>query len=230
MTVKRDYGSFSKAATQRLAPRIADLGYRKIKGGIFGRDKLGWVEGFFLQQSQWGSGKFRVSIGIHLPKLYDFYRTPMKERHFGLSVHRVVTAEGADHGDKWFPADDSTQLDASLEQVVTGLRNAERWFATFRSLSDVVDAFRAQNGGGGGSYGCLLIQLGRRDEAVRCLEETERHMTTPRWVDRKGTQVDPSTPGAVFIPPSEADRRHLAAVQDALRDLRASGPDGAAIS
>jgi len=62
MSVRRDYGTFSNAAARLLKPMVAPLGYSQIKGAAFGRQRDGWIEGFFLQQSAWGGGDFYVNI------------------------------------------------------------------------------------------------------------------------------------------------------------------------
>jgi hypothetical protein len=147
MAVKRDYGSFAKASTRLLAPRVESLGYRPWYGGGFGQEKSDWVEGFFLQQSQWGSGDFCVTMGIHVPRLEEFWALDPPATVFGLLIGWRLNEQAAEHGgDMWYHAKNTLQLENALNRVADLLAKAEPWFEQFRSFKDVVEQFRLRSG------------------------------------------------------------------------------------
>src|SRR5512138_2845907 len=105
MALKRDYGSFAKASTRMLSPHVDSLGYRLWYGGGFGREKACWVEGFFLQQSQWGSGDFCVNVGIHVPGLEELCALDREDRNFRLLIAwRLSDSAAESGGDHWYHA------------------------------------------------------------------------------------------------------------------------------
>lgn len=181
MALKRDYGSFSKASTRFLTPQVESLGYRPWYGGGFGREKAGWVEGFFLQQSQWGSGNFCVNVGIHVPGLEELWALEREDRSFGLLIAwRLSDSATEDGGDRWYHAKNKEQLENTLKVIALTLARADGWFHQFRSFSDVVEQYRIRTGlptapagdvwvTGVLNYGLLLLLADRKQEAAQWL-------------------------------------------------------------
>src|SRR4051812_7078260 len=98
MSVKRDYGNFSKAVRKMLPALVAPQGYADLGDGFFARQRDGWLEGFGLQQSHSGDGDFCINMGIHVPRLDLRWADPQPDGH-ALSISFRLSERGADQGD-----------------------------------------------------------------------------------------------------------------------------------
>lgn len=233
MTVKRDYGSFARASRRLLAPLVSPLGYEDDGDGFFCRHKAGWVEGFALQQTQYGDGSFCVNMGIVVPALgvrwLQESTAPM-----GFDISFRLSERGADAGDQWLPAADKAELAGSLDQVAAWLPRVEPWFAQFESMADVARVYRSRtnlvDAGrnpwhlqlAAANYGFLLAEAGDYAAARVWLTEAERLMSlpvyhAPGWPGMLHEKVK----GARLQKPTPDELRQLEAVRLSLGGLPA---------
>ncbi|MGH8445114.1 MAG: hypothetical protein ACREVL_07600 [Solimonas sp.] len=232
MAVKRDYGSFAKATDRLLPALIRPQGYEPAGNGFFARRREGWLEGFGLQQSQFGGGEFRINMGIHVPALRERWLKADDGVH-GLSIAFRLSADGADQGDAWLPAANRSELERSLATLVSWLPLAEPWFRQFRSLSDVARIYRERSNlvapGGNehhlrimaASYGFLLAEAGDSTEARLWLQEAARLMSLPVYDLPDGGMAHEKLKGARLQKPSADGVRQLDAVRRSLAGLLA---------
>jgi hypothetical protein len=229
MAVKRDYGSFTKASTRLLSPQIESLGFRPWYGGGFGREKPGWVEGFFLQQSQWGSGDFCVNIGIHVPGLEDLWALDREERVFGLLISwRLSDAATEQGGERWYHAKNKEQLENNLRLIAATLAKADLWFHNFQSFMDVVDQYRIRTGlpnapagdlwvTGVLNYGLLLLVADRKQEAARWLRFAGELLARPTYWNAKAREFSHQAgPGLKLMKPTKDDELRRRVIDSAL--------------
>ena len=230
MAVKRDYGTFSKAVQKMLPPLVAPHGYEHLGHGFFARRKAGWLEGFGLQQSQWGDGDFCINMGIDVPGVNARWLAPETDGH-GLYISFRLSEAGADRGDRWLPADNKQRLAESLEKLASWLPVVEPWFSQFQCMSDVARVYRSttqlvEPGENSwylqikaANYGFLLAEAGEVAEARRWLQEAERLMSLPVYHAPNGDMVHEKIKGARLQKPSESETRQLEAVRQSLAEL-----------
>jgi hypothetical protein len=229
MPVKRDYGSFARASTQLLVPQVESLGYRPWHGGGFGRQKAGWVEGFFLQQSQWGSGDFCVNLGIHVPGVEDLWALDRKDRHFGLLIAWRLSEAATEHGaEQWYHAKNKEQLENNLKVVAATLAKADGWFHQFRSFSDVVEQYRVRSGLPSVpvddlrvvavlNYGLLLLLADAKHDAAQWLRYAGELLARPMFWDAKTrTFGHKPAPGLKLMKPTKDDELRRQVIDSAL--------------
>ena len=175
MADRHDYGTFSKAVPRLLKPLIEHLGYEHIKGTAFGRQRDGWIEGFFLHQTGWGGGYFWIEAGINVPQLNELWQNDLPTP-FGLIIGERLDSKGLHPGSASYPADNKIELKSSLEAVARDLASADTWFAQFQSLADVARAYTLHNGGALAAVnsGCLLLLAGKTAEAKAKLESARQ--------------------------------------------------------
>ncbi len=219
MAVNRDYGNFSQAASRLLKPMIEHLGYHQIKGAAFGRQRDGWIEGFFLQQSGWGGGDFWVNAGLNVPKMDDLWHNAPSERSFGLILGARLDSQGIQHGAESYPAENIIELQASLECVATNLKAADSWFAKFQSLADVAVEYKLRNGGAIAhiNSGFLLLLAGRVTESKKMLE-----IARCEWqkiVLEEDPHLQRKRPGKESLSLHALNVHRLAVIEAALHDL-----------
>jgi hypothetical protein len=236
MSVKRDYGSFARASRKLLAPLVSPLGYQDDGDGFFCRRRPGWIEGFALQQTQYGDGSFCINLGIVVPALGTRWLHESTDPK-GFDISCRLSERGADEGDQWLPAADRVELARSLEQVASWLPRVEPWFARFTTMADVARVYKSRtNLGDAGSnpwhlqlaaanYGFLLAEAGDHAAARVWLTEAERLMSlpvyhAPGWPGTLHEKVK----GARFQKPTADELRQLEAVRLSLRGLP-SEPD-----
>lgn len=239
MAVKRDYGSFAKASRKILAPLVSPYGYEDLGEGFFARRKNRWMEGFGLQQTQYGDGSFCINMGIDVPALDTRWRRPDTAPR-GLLIHFRLSERGVDQGDCWLPADNKEELNQSLVRLASWLPLVEPWFARLASLSDVAQLYRSRTNLvelgqtpwhlqlQAANYGFLLAEAGEDASAKQWLEEAERLMSlpvyhAPGWAHMlhekvKGARLQKTTPDEI---------RQLEAVRASLSGL--ATPQGGAI-
>jgi hypothetical protein len=228
MAVQRDYGSFAKASARLLSPQVRPLGYRPRHGGEFAREKSGWVEAFFLQQSQWGSGNFCVNIGIDVPALNEFY----DDRNFGLLIGWRLSDAATEHGgERWYRAKDSVQLQNNLKLVADALAKAEPWFHQFDSFSNVVEQYRVRSGlpevPAGDlrvvcalNYGLLLLLDHERAKAAQWLRFARDLLARPIYWNQKTKEFShQQLPGLKLMKRSKDDELRTRAIETALSRL-----------
>ncbi len=229
MAVKRDYGSFAKASTRLLTPQVKSLGYHPWYGGAFGREKEGWVEGFFLQQSQWGSGDFCVNIGIHAPSFDSLWAMDGEKRHFGLLIAwRLFDAATEQDAERWYNAKNKDQLQISLRLVVAALAKADGWFHQFGSFPDVVEQYRVRNNlpyephgdlwiTAVMNYGLLLLLDDAKPQATQWLRFAGELLSRPNYWDPKArTFTHESGPGLKLVKPTKDDELRRRVLESAL--------------
>lgn len=177
MAVKRDYSSFSKACQKHFSPLVSHLGFSSLGGVSFKRDRDGWADGVFLQQSQWGSGDFSMTAGFHVPKLQELWGL---EPSFSLVGGGRVSATGVGDGDCWLPASDKEELLSSLATFAGYLERSMRFFDSIKNFADLLDLYKQKERIGNvapskaslvrqlpiANYGLLLVLAGRSKEAV----------------------------------------------------------------
>jgi hypothetical protein len=151
VAVKRDYGSFAKASRRMLAPLVSPYGYEHTGQGFFARRKNSWVEGFGLQQTQYGDGSFCINMGIDVPSLDTRWLRPDTALR-GLLIHFRLSERGADQGDCWLPSDNKEELNQSLVRLASWLPLVEPWFAQLTTMSDVAQFYRSRTN---------LVELGQ---------------------------------------------------------------------
>jgi hypothetical protein len=233
MAVKRNYGNFSKAVQKMLPDLVSPFGYQHMGGSFFGRSRDGWLEGFDLQQSAWGSGDFCVNIGIDVPGLAVRWQDPNPSGH-GLCIWDRLSAQGIDGAEVWLRAEDKQQLAESLATVAKWLPAVDPWFANFKSLSDVARIYRSRtnlvepgrNGRleqlGAANYGFLLAEAGDLAEARVWLQEAERLMSLPVYHVPGTVMMDmlhEKVKGARLLKPRPEDLAQLEAVRRSLKEL-----------
>jgi hypothetical protein len=229
MAVKRDYGSFAKVSARLLGPQVESLGYRPWYGRGFARPKAGWVEGFFLQQSQWGSGDFCVNLGIDVPALNGLWALDRKERYSGLLIAWRLSDEGTESGaERWYHAKNKDQLVINLRLVAATLARADRWFHQFRSFSDVLEQYRVRSGLPNVpvgdlrvtcvlNFGLLLFLTGDKREAARWLRFARELLARPQyWDPRARTFSHEPAAGLKLIKPTKDDELRRRVIEAAL--------------
>ena len=231
MTVKRDYGSFAKA-TQKLLPSfVAPHGYADVGHGFFARSNDGgWLEGFGLQQTQYGDGSFCINMGINVPSLK---RRWLNEEDTGLTIAFRLSDRGADQQDAWLPAGNKQELLHSFETLALWMPLVEPWFARFKSMLDVAHIYRSRTNlvalGENewhlqlmaANYGFLLAEAGDFNEARLWLAEAERLMALPVYfAPNSQGMVHTRVKGARLQKPSPNEIRQLEAVRLSLRFLK----------
>ena len=222
MAVKRDYGSFSKACERYFTPMIAPLGMQPLGGNKFGRKRERWTDGLFLQQSQWGSGAFSVTIGIHIPELDDLWQMPPG---FGFLVGGRLSERGVG-SDCWLPARDNGELLASLKHFAQFLETAMPWFDTVQSIDDIAERYKTSNGIPAeppdlpdlgkqlrwGNYGMLLLMCNRRKDARRWITAALDSMSRPLYFTPSRTFVYEKVAGAQRVKQSGDTRDQIKAL------------------
>jgi hypothetical protein len=229
MAVKRDYGSFAKASTRLLAPQVESLGYRIWHGGGFRREKAGWMEGFFLQQSQWGSGDFCVNVGINVPGLDELWALDRDEKIFGLLIAWRLSDAATEHGgERWYHAKNKEQLENNLKTVAATLAKADVWFQQFQSFTDVVEQYRMRTGlpnipagdlwaTGVLNYGLLLLVADCKQEAARWLRFAGELFARPTyWNAKARTFSHEPGPGLKLMKPTKDDELRRRVIDSAL--------------
>lgn len=225
MANSRDYGTFTKAALRLLRPSVESMGYRHLENTCFVRERSGWVEGFFLQETHHGGGFFWVNIGIHIPKLNDLWQKDTNP--FGLTIGARLDTRGVDRGAAFYPSENAAELAASLEQVARDLQMAELWFARFKSMSDVANEYKLSNNvdavDDGGhlstianiNYGFLLLLAGQDAGAKAWLEVAHRQCLA--IVSENEAGFKRRKPGKEALVYHGLDMARLRAVEAALR-------------
>lgn len=229
MAVKRDYGSFAKASTRLLAPQVESLAFHPWYGGGFGREKAGWVEGFFLQQSQSGSGDFCVNIGIHVPGLDDLWALDSEEKVFGLLIAWRLSEAANEHGcERWYHAKNKEQLESNMKVVAAELAKADEWFKQFRSFPDVVEQYRVRTGlpsapagdlwmTGVLNYGLLLLLDEAKEQAIEWLRLASELLARPNyWNAKTRTFTHTPEPGLKLVKPTKDDELRRRVIESAL--------------
>lgn len=243
---KRDYGSFAKAASKQLLPKIESLGYRLITNGVFGRDRERWIEGFFLSLSRSGSGKFSVIVGIDLPELNELWQLDPSDRSLHVVVSGRLSDKGCDYPGSTYHAANAAELKSSIEAIARSLPAVDKWFAKFKSVDDILTEFKSKNrlknlgsyrrtnilniirwkisGYSQPStadlvnYSFLLLVAGRHTEAERWLEVTRQHCEEIIAEHKK--QLGGRKPNREMREVIEPEVYRLKVVKDALRNLR----------
>ena len=231
MVVKRDYGSFAIASRRMLAPLVLRYGYEHMGQGFFARRKNSWVEGFGLQQTQYGDGSFCINMGIDVPGLDARWLRPETVPR-GLLIHFRLSERGADQGDCWLPADDKEELNQSLVRLATWLPLVEPWFAQLTTLSDVARLYKSRTNLvelgqnpwhlqlQAANYGFLLAEASEDVAARQWLEEAERLMSLPVYYAPGWAHVlHEKVKGARLQKPKPDEIRQLEAVRTSLRAL-----------
>ena len=229
MAVKRDYGSFAKASIRLLTPQVESLGYRQWYGGGFGREKAGWIEGFFLQQSQWGNGDFCVNIGIHVPGLDELWALDREEKVFRLLISwRLSDAANEHGGERWYHAKNKEQLENNMKVVAATLAKADEWFQQFRSFPDVVEQYRVRTGlpnapandlwvTGVLNYGLLLLLAEAKEQAASWLRFAAELLGRPNyWNAKTRAFTHEPGPGLKLMKPTKEDELRRRVVAAAL--------------
>ncbi len=235
MTVKRDYGSFAKASRKILAPWVQSHGYEPNEHGVFMRRKGAWLEGFALQQTQYGDGSFCINMGIAVPALGKRWLED-EAADTGFIIHFRLSEHGAEGGDCWLPAAGKEQLTHSLERVASWLPLVEPWFAQFTCMADVARAYRDRSNLPvpgkdewhlqitSANYGFLLAEAGEQDEARKWLAEAEYLMSLPVYYAAGWPGVlHKKVKGARLQKPSADEVRQLQAVRASLQALHGTG-------
>jgi len=231
MAVKRDYGSFAKASARFLAPLVEPLCYRPWSGCSFNREKSGWVEGFGLQQSQWGGGNFCVNIGINVPGLEEVWALNPPRGHGLLIAWRLSDAATEDGGERWYRARNKEQLENNLRIVAETLARADCWFQQFQTFSDVVEQYRVRSGlptvPTGGlqgvsvtNYGILLLLAGDKQHAATWLQFARELAARPMYWDPRARRFSyQRAPGLRLVKPSKDSELHQRAIATAFSRL-----------
>ncbi len=180
MAVRRDYGSFSKACLRHFSPMVSHLGFEPHGGASFARERNGYRDGLFFQQSPWGSGEFCMTVGFHVPAMNALLG---EEPSFSLLLGRRIGAGGA--GDeRWLGAQDKNELVGNLRCFAGYLEADMPHFDQMRCLADLVSAHGRQEGFGDdppeqvthleqlavANHGLLLVLAGRAEDAQRWIE------------------------------------------------------------
>jgi hypothetical protein len=187
MAVKRNYGSFSKACGRYFAPMISHLGFEPLGGASFARDRDGYRDGLFFEQSPWGSGEFCMTIGFHVPALDALLR---REPAFSLMLGRRVSDAGVDGGECWLGAQDRDELVASLRSFAGYLEGCMHYVDEVRCIADLVSAHARQEGLGEAppdqvthleqlgvaNHGLLLVLAGDVENGRRWIETSVASM------------------------------------------------------
>ena len=141
---RRDYRSFSKAASKLLAPGIEPLGFQLV-GSIFVRRKPRWLDVISLQQSQFGSGAFCVNLGLHVPTLERWWQLSTYDpTHLAVAVRLSLT--GVNSPEHWFAGTNTADLQESMATVASCVSMAEPWFARVNALEDIASLYAQRNG------------------------------------------------------------------------------------
>lgn len=214
-----------------LAPLVSPYGYEHTGQGFFARRKNSWVEGFGLQQTQYGDGSFCINMGIDVPSLDIRWLRPDTALR-GLLIHFRLSERGADQGDCWLPSDNKEELNQSLVRLASWLPLVEPWFAQLTTMSDVAQFYRSRTNLvelgqnpwhlqlQAANYGFLLAEAGEDASAKQWLEEAERLMSLPvyyasGWAHRLHEKVK----GARLQKPTPDEVRQLKAVRTSLCGL-----------
>lgn len=231
MAVKRDYGSFAKASQKMLGPLVAPYGYEHVGHGFFARRKNNWLEGFGLQQTQYGDGSFCINMGIDVPSLDARWLTPASGQ-YSLLISFRLSERGVDQGDCWLPAADKEELAQSLTELASWLPQVEPWFAQLKTMSDVARLYQSRTNLveigknpwhlqlSAANYGFLLAEAGESAAALLWLREAERLMSLPVYYAPGGTgMVHEKVKGARLQKPTGDEIHQLEAVRASLRGL-----------
>lgn len=209
MSKSRDYGSFSNACERLFSPMIAPLGWESMGGIKFNRPHTQWADALFLQQSQWGSGKFSATLGIHVPMLATLWQSSPT---FGVIVGGRLSEKGVGN-DRWLPAENKAELVSSLSMFASFLSTAMPWFEQFRDVSDIASFYKAESGLGEqptshpdvsnhlawANYGMLLVIAGNKAEASPWLYAALESMSKPTYLTREKKIVFEKIEGARLI-------------------------------
>lgn len=232
MAAKRDYGSFSSACERYFTPMVEGLGFHSLGGVRFGRQRTGWMDGLFFQQSQWGSGDFSATVGFYVPELYELWSYP---KSFGLLLGGRLSEEGIGLGDCWHYAKDKIQLQTNLETFAKYLSGALPWFDRVASIRDIAELYRQkeqladsppellplEKQISAANLGFLLLLSGRDREAKEWLQVAVHSMAQPLYCTRERHPkfVFEKQPGAKLVKPSTEQKHQLTALQSALARL-----------
>lgn len=218
MAVKRDYGAFSKAAPKHLKPLITNLDFQQTTGANFLRKRESWEEGFYLQQSGYGSGNFWVEIGLSVPGMDTYWQTDPTEKSFGFIVgDRLGNYTDRFHSET-YEAEGLATLQASVELVAQHLQSAEAWFAQFTSLSDIASYYSKRNRGeiAACNTGYLLLLAGNPGEARIKLEYAKSKLQLA--IAENAASFKKRKPGKETLSYYELDIHRLKCVEAALRE------------
>lgn len=138
MAVKRDYGSFSKAAEKHFGKLIAPLGWKSCGGVKFHRAQGPIEHAMFLQQTQWGGGEFSITAGIYVPQLDALWNCGPS---FGPLFGGRLPELGLGGCEPWLPASNKSELLRSFEVFADYLPQTESWFQQFKTLADIAEGY-----------------------------------------------------------------------------------------
>jgi hypothetical protein len=219
MTDRHDYGTFSRTAPRLLKPMVAPSGYQQLDGVAFGRQRDGWMESFFLQQSAYGSGDFVVEVGLSVPAMDDLWQNEPADRSFGLFVSARLANNGPNGGYDLYPAANKIELIASLERVAKDLKSMDSWLAKFDTMTAIAAEYEktAQGPLAAINLGFLLILAGQTSRAKAMLEYAQQE-----WdfiVSSEDPYLTRKRPGKDALKYHALNVHRLAVVEDALRAL-----------
>ncbi|MFZ6733447.1 hypothetical protein ACO0LG_16085 [Undibacterium sp. Ji42W] len=218
MAVKRDYGAFSKTAPKHLKPLITNLDFQQTTGAYFLRKRESWEEGFYLQQSGYGSGNFWVEIGLSVPGMHTYWQTDPAEKSFGFIVGRRLGINLASYHSEVYPAENADELKASLQLVAQHLHIAESWFSNFNTLKDVAKFYGKGNNNelSAANHAYLLLLAGEPEKAKIKLAYAKRKMQLT--VVEHEASFKKRKPGKEALHIYELDLHRLKCVEAALRE------------
>jgi len=166
---------------------ISHLGFEPVGGASFARERNGYRDGLFFEQSSWGSGEFWMTVGFDVPALDTLLH---REPSFSLMLARRVSDSGVDGSDCWLGARDRDELVASLSMFAGYLEGCMRYFDEVRCVADLASAYALQEGFGDAppeqvthleqlgvaNYGLLLVLAGDVEKGRLWIEASSASM------------------------------------------------------
>jgi hypothetical protein len=93
--LSRDYQSLAKVTKKFLAPLVIENGFT-LANNMFSRESSSWNECFMLQASSYANPHFWANVGLHLPRLEEFYGAVSLIKVDGewLKISNVIPGHG----------------------------------------------------------------------------------------------------------------------------------------
>jgi hypothetical protein len=181
---------------ESMLQELSPIGYVALDAGVLVRDKeAGWREGIFVQLSSPPAREICASAGVDIPAAIE-YESGKRKETFSAAVGGRLSEREIGHGDKWFAVGTQQDIETAAYRIVSLLEQNEPWFAQFRDLRDVAEAYRRQQAikplGENDywkqvfvfNYACMLLAADLRDEAAEWLREAERVIRSEKFVDK----------------------------------------------
>lgn len=209
---------FNRHVPKIIAPALRSLGFEPERHGCFLRPHDRWSDVIFCDLNQASKDCFYTVIGVHIPLVTRAKRAVLGSDFPAAQISRALNFDSKKLGSqKWYFFGSNGPLEAALDEMLQDFRTVGvPWLEQFRSFQDVVETYyreRIREGERSSpaqwtTYGLLLQELGRREEATEWFERAKEELRKPIFSDGQRFYHE-RRPGTRQVPPLTSDRKLL---------------------